>query len=474
MRYFFLQIFFVILLVVIFFWPSVVAEKSVPLLFLKDLYPFVLKDKTMFDDKRLKNDFLSLFYSENEIKSKEPFHLCLLKNDILRQNKKAVFFKEKHIERVFLKHCEVLSDAIRYLEHSSWKGFLYKAYNGTKLCRSQSNCALILDDTDKQLVLGWDRHVVEVFYQKEKHKYIFAKNSYDLRKKYPALTEDFLKSFVEIYSPSGGMGNQLFSYWTGVVYALKNNKQAIFPRKNYLENFLDLPVQTGKDSPLKNIVQTSFIKNYIYQFTGNGSSAHHVRSDKEYIYINGYVQSWKNFIGYENYIREHTKFKEKMSDKNNEIALKMQRENSVAIHVRRGDYVEQGYILLTKEYYEKAVEYMVSNLENPHFYVFSNDINWTKENIKINYLHTYVDWNKDDVSDFRLMMHAKNFIIANSTYSWWASFLGQNDDKIIIAPDKLSSFALNWFKSLLAPNFVVIEVPKYYWHEGKKEFVLEE
>lgn len=471
MREFIIQIILIVFLVIFFFLPVSAKEKDISFLYNLS-YHFISEQKNMFENEKLKKEFLSLFMNETERIQVQKIPLCLLKKDIIEKNNYVKFSSKEYLEKLFDKYCHTVKKSSRFLKQAKWQNFLYETPDKKKLCKSRNDCALILEDTKKWLVLGWDRHGVEVFGHDGNYHYSQIKMEYDIRKKYPHLTEDFVNKFVEIHIPNGGMGNQLFGYWTGVVYALKNKKEPVFAQKNYIENIFKLPVETGKVLPINYQQQPEFIRRYIHNFSRNGSSGHHVRSDKNYVYINGYVQSWKNFTGYEDYIQKQTVFKEEMPDINKELAKKMQAENSVSVHIRRGNYVGKGYILLREEYYNQAIEYMTANLDNPHFYIFSNDIEWVKENIKTDFPHTYVDWNKKDTHDFWLMMNCKNHIIANSTFSWWSSFLSKNKDKIIVAPDKHASWDLNW-NDLLSPNFIVIDVPIYYWHK-EKGFVYED
>lgn len=121
----------------------------------------------------------------------------------------------------------------------------------------------------------------------------------------------------------------------------------------------------------------------------------------------------------------------------------MRNENSIAIHLRKGaDYLKSdlmGKGLCPVEYYISAINYIKSHVDNPVFYVFTDNPNWVKENLP-NFDYTLVDWNpvsgKRSFRDMQLMTYAKHNIIANSTYSWWGAWLNSNPDKIVIAPKK--------------------------------------
>lgn len=125
---------------------------------------------------------------------------------------------------------------------------------------------------------------------------------------------------------------------------------------------------------------------------------------------------------------------------NAEIAAKMKEENSVAIHFRKG----KDYMIRTPfhgtcpvEYYQKAVNIIREKVSNPVFYVFTDNVEWVKNNFKgIDY--TLVEGNPaigwGNHFDMQLMSCCRHNIIANSTYSWWGAYLNSNPDKIVIDP----------------------------------------
>ena len=116
------------------------------------------------------------------------------------------------------------------------------------------------------------------------------------------------------------------------------------------------------------------------------------------------------------------------------------KENSVSIHIRRGDYLVCDLLknLLPLFYYEAAIKYILEKVESPIFFIFSNDIEWCKNNLKINFPTYYIDWNKGKESfrDMQLMSLCKYNIIANSSFSWWSVWLNNNEEKNIIAPKR--------------------------------------
>lgn len=157
----------------------------------------------------------------------------------------------------------------------------------------------------------------------------------------------------------------------------------------------------------------------------------------------GFWQSEKYFKHCEEDIRKQFTFLPFDEPKNIETALKMTNENSVAIHLRKGkDYLASelmGKGLCGVDYYMRSIDYIRGHVDNPVFYVFTDNPSWIKDNIP-SFEYTLVDWNevsgKRSFRDMQLMTYAKHNIIANSTFSWWGAWLNTNSDKIVIAPRK--------------------------------------
>lgn len=110
---------------------------------------------------------------------------------------------------------------------------------------------------------------------------------------------------------------------------------------------------------------------------------------------------------------------------------------SVAIHVRRGDYMKGIHFemygsVCSKDYFEIAIKKINEMVESPHFFVFSNDLQWVKDNLILNKC-TFIDCNtgKDSWKDMYLMSNCKYNINSNSTFSWWGAWLNHNPKKII-------------------------------------------
>lgn len=154
-------------------------------------------------------------------------------------------------------------------------------------------------------------------------------------------------------------------------------------------------------------------------------------------YIEGVFCSDNYLKIYEDEIKRKLTFAQPLSSENQRITDEMQKNNSVAIHVRRGDYVGNVFDILGTEYYEKAVNEIRERVENPVFYVFSDDMDYIDK--EFTFLKDYVpvhNSGKSSYVDMQMIGACKHAIIANSSFSYWGALLGETEDSIIIAPKK--------------------------------------
>lgn len=174
------------------------------------------------------------------------------------------------------------------------------------------------------------------------------------------------------------------------------------------------------------------------------------------MYMDGYWQSEEYFDSCKDYVRGLFQFPPICDKKNQEVVELINSNNSVSLHVRRGDYLMSSrYVCLGQTaYYQQAIEYARSSLINPVFFIFSDDIEWCKENLKLPEECVFVDWNtgNDSYVDLQLMSLCKHNIIANSSFSWWGAWLNNNEKKIVVAPEKFYKAESNFNDSHLIPK----------------------
>lgn len=269
----------------------------------------------------------------------------------------------------------------------------------------------------------------------------------------------------------GGLGNQMFQYACGKALALKHETElyldhsfledkTVRPGLTLREYELDVfKLEAGRatEKELSNFLPHSKVKalrkiekvwrskllhypvlnekfNAVYEPRVEQSGAN--------VYLNGFWQTEKYFKGVEKAIRTDFQFKNQLSGKNAEVASKMISGNSVSIHVRRGDYVNcqqtnSYHGTCSVEYYHRAIAWLSEQLDEVEFFVFSDDLDWVKGNVRIPQA-TYIDWNqgKDSYLDMQLMSLCKHNVIANSSFSWWGAWLNPSLGKRVIVPQR--------------------------------------
>lgn len=166
---------------------------------------------------------------------------------------------------------------------------------------------------------------------------------------------------------------------------------------------------------------------------------------KDNTYIEWYFQSEKYFQEYKENIKEKFKFKKELSAKSKEVLNQIHNSNSAFLHIRRWDYVSNKitntiHWTCWLEYYDNAIKKLNQDVQNITYYIFSDDMERVKQNLKIDNA-IYVDHNHWDNSwqDMTLMSNCQNAIIANSTFSRRWAYLIKNENKHIYWPAKWSS-----------------------------------
>lgn len=265
----------------------------------------------------------------------------------------------------------------------------------------------------------------------------------------------------------GGLGNQMFQYALGRTLSLQKNEELFFdysffsevgnhtPREYELGIFnLTVPIASRKLLHSFDSSRLSLAKNMVFEkFFGMKvkrrlyEKSHAFQSDifdvVGHLHLVGYWQTEKYFLQIENEIRKDFEFVRNAESRNAEILSELSGNIGVSVHIRRGDYVtnmsaNNFHGLCSLEYYSAGIEYVLNRVPNATFYVFSDDIEWARLNLKIPAPTVFVDHNHGVSSweDMRLMSRCKHHIIANSSFSWWGAWLNPSTEKIVIAPSK--------------------------------------
>lgn len=262
----------------------------------------------------------------------------------------------------------------------------------------------------------------------------------------------------------GGLGNQMFQFALYLKYQFQNKIVSI--DDDYLRLFgnahngLELPYifdLSYNRGALKNVSPYDILRKIPILrsvYTNHEIRNKHIYIEeslvfhKDYlywnnIYLDGYWQSPMYFEDIRDVILSNYTFKNldydltfEAQDYLNIIA----NSNSVSIHIRRGDYLAESNRMLPDSYYSNAIHYVLSNIDNPTFFIFSDDIEWCKNNLDIAGEHIFIEYIEPCKSyiDMYLMTQCNHNIIANSSFSWWGAWLNDNPNKIVIGPK-------NWF-----------------------------
>lgn len=267
----------------------------------------------------------------------------------------------------------------------------------------------------------------------------------------------------------GGLGNQLFQYAAGKRLAHFHHSElyidvtgfASYPLRKFELNIFNIKAEIASSVLLKKVSFTrkdmlrSEIRHLLFGESRfrvikekNPSFCEKILNLPDNVYLDGYWQSEKYFTEIADILRSEFSFLKPPSAINKELLKEIQGCNSVSLHIRRGDYVSNQKIAnimedLGIDHYIRALNLMEELIEYPDIYIFSDDINWVKKNIRINLPLHYIEHNRGEMNyeDLRLMSNCKHHIIANSSFSWWGAWLGKNSKQIVIAPGK-------WFTSV--------------------------
>jgi hypothetical protein len=248
---------------------------------------------------------------------------------------------------------------------------------------------------------------------------------------------------------TGGLGNQMFQYAIAKSIARRNND-------NFTLDISFYPKQTLRKYELSLFNIEDYVpksENIIYKVVRRfGVSLHNYYVERNISEYDDNVFKYKKNIFLEGYWQNENYFKDirseiikdftRISALENESKIyleKIKNINSASIHVRRGDYINDSQVnkqhgICDLEYYKNATEYLNKKFDDLTYVIFSDDMDWCKENFNFLVNKIFVDGTKSAIDDLELMKNCKHNIIANSTFSWWGAWLNQNEEKIIIAP----------------------------------------
>ncbi len=256
----------------------------------------------------------------------------------------------------------------------------------------------------------------------------------------------------------GGLGNQMFQYAAGLSAAHKLNTNLKMDL-SWFDNLKE--VDTPRFYEIDNFnIKQDFIRANQYYFINdsikkrllsngkvrlNTYKEPHFEYDNNFkkiknnTYLEGYFQTEEYFKYIRPEILKRFSVKHEPSTRSKEIIDMALKYESVSLHIRRGDYVtnqsaSKFHGLMGEDYYNKAISIMNKKIKKPKYFIFSDEIDWVKKNFDLPKGSVLITHNKSGIEDMRIMIECRHNIIANSSFSWWGAWLGQNKDKKVIAP----------------------------------------
>lgn len=275
----------------------------------------------------------------------------------------------------------------------------------------------------------------------------------------------------------GGLGNQMFQYAAGrslsirlgAQFSLDGNwfvnesRRAITPR-NFELSVFRLTDTFSEDLPHP---RRQMLKSLIFPpeklLESQAPDLSTLNKMSKNIYLDGYWNDYRIFVDQNDKILSDFTLSVPLSEESKDVLSKIKQGVSASIHVRRGDYITDAgsnakHGVLPREYYETASSIIAKNNDAVHFYVFSDDIDWCRTNIKLKQKVTFVDHNTAERSyeDMYLMSQCSHNIIANSTFSWWGAWLNQNTDRQVVAPARWFNDDTQARDSLIPPEWSLV------------------
>lgn len=266
-----------------------------------------------------------------------------------------------------------------------------------------------------------------------------------------------------IININGGLGNQLFQYavakkfltTTDMQVKLDLHNYGLNSYRNYSLDQINSKVEIASTTEINNLlpfyyknnefttkVIHKFFRKQLVDFYKNKGLIKFERecykpdislfSIKKDVLLIGYWQNEKYFLDIRQQLLEDIQLKDQPSAIYNAYLNKIRSSNSVSVHIRRCDYLTHTeYQNLSIEYYQKAFEYIGNHINNPTFYIFSDDLDWAKNNIQTNYSLIFIEDCASESEELLLMSACSAHIIANSTFSWWGAWLSDSNNLVV-------------------------------------------
>jgi hypothetical protein len=252
----------------------------------------------------------------------------------------------------------------------------------------------------------------------------------------------------------GHLGNQMFQYASLKGIASKHGYEWCIPPEESFGTTYDLRSSIYECFKLKSLKNMCFIGEKTLEESYFHFDENLFNNFPDNTNLMGYLQSEKYFKYIKDDILKDFEFLDDIQEKSNKFLSQYEDQIKVSVHIRRTDYVTHSHIHVppSLDYYSNAM----NSFEDVIFFVFSDDINWCKQQDIFDNKNVVFPEIDDKYIDFSIMSMCDHNIIANSSYSWWASYLNDNVNKKVIAPSRWFGFACN-LNDLYIDNWTVLQ-----------------
>ena len=261
----------------------------------------------------------------------------------------------------------------------------------------------------------------------------------------------------------GGLGNQMFEYAAARALALRHGAELKLDLE-YLQDRTPRPkpfritfrsygldafniastIATRAETPLGFLGKAGMLIDFCYRrLLKPVGTERHFHFDPAFLsfpdgtYLDGLWQSPKYFAGYEDAIRDDFRLKGELPEATRSLGAEMAACRSVCVHVRRADFIGSKHETCDKDYYDRGIAEIGKQGGIDRIYVFSDDAAWCRENLSLGFPTTFVGDEHSGpkgTGHLYLMGKCRSFVIANSSFSWWAAWLAESPGKIVVAP----------------------------------------
>lgn len=282
----------------------------------------------------------------------------------------------------------------------------------------------------------------------------------------------------------GGLGNQLFQYAAGLSLAHHHRTTVKVDISELNQQDADIGTYRAFDleqlrlpPQIASLKEIAVVKPFGFQRLFDKLRSAHKRreySETDFcfdthffeagntVYLKGYRQSEKYFQPIADIIREGFQFREEVIASVVVFGATLPTYNSVAIHIRRGDYnkpqVQDYHGVMDAAYYQQAIDMMEAHYSDARFYIFTDDAAWVQQTLHFQSPVQLVSGNisQTHFHDMYLISQCRHQVIANSTFSWWAAWLNNYQQKTVIAPRRWFNNAPHDTKDLLPTSWIKI------------------